>query len=123
MKINSPHSTTNKGNYGETAALGFLQSRGYTILEQNYKRYGSEIDIIAKHNEYIVFVEIKYRRSLAAGLPRIAVTRTKQQQIARAALGYIGEKQLHNTDFRFDVIEVFGVELLDINHIEDAFYV
>jgi len=121
--IKTPHSTTNKGNYGETAALGFLQSRGYTIVERNYKRFGGEIDIIAKHNEYIVFIEVKYRRGLSVGLPRIAVTPAKQRQISRAALGYIGEKGLTDTDFRFDVIEVFGTELLDINHIEDAFHV
>ena len=121
--LHSPHSTVNKGNYGETAALGFLQARGYTILERNYKCFGGEIDIIAKHNEYIVFVEVKYRKSLAAGLPRIAVTRAKQRQIAKAALGYISQTGLDNTDFRFDVVEVFGVELLDINHIEDAFWV
>jgi len=119
--LHTPHSTTSKGNYGETAALGFLQARGYTILERNYKRFGGEIDIIARHNEYVVFIEVKYRKSLSAGLPRIAVTRAKQRQIAKAALGYISQKGLDNTDFRFDVIEVFGVELLDINHIEDAF--
>jgi len=119
--LNTPHSTLSKGNYGETAALGFLQARNYTILERNYERFGGEIDIIAQHNEYIVFIEVKYRKSLSAGLPRVAVTRAKQRQIIKAALGYIGEKRLDNIDFRFDVIEVFGMELLDINHIEDAF--
>jgi len=121
--INTPHATTSKGNYGETAALGFLQSRGYVILERNYKCFGGEIDIIAQHNEYIVFIEVKYRRSLASGLPRMSVTPSKQRKIAKAALGYISKMKLDNTDFRFDVIEVFGIEMLNINHIEDAFHV
>jgi len=121
--INSPHSTTSKGNYGETAALGFLKSRGYEVLRRNYKRFGGEIDIIAKHNGYIIFIEVKHRKTLSAGLPRFAVTPAKQRQITKAALCFIGENGLNDTDFRFDVIEVLGKELLDINHIEDAFHV
>jgi len=111
------------GNYGEAVAQGFLTRRGYTILETNYKRGGGEIDIIARLGTYVVFAEVKYRRGLKAGLPRESVTPAKQRRIIRTALYYISENDLTETDFRFDVIEVFGREWLDVNHIEDAFQV
>jgi len=111
------------GDYGETAAKGFLARRGYVVLEEKYKRGSGEIDLIARDGAYIVFIEVKYRRSLAAGLPRIAVTPAKQRKIAQTALWYIAEKQLVNTDFRFDVVEVFGREQLDVNLIQNAFMV
>ena len=111
------------GNYGESVARGFLTRRGYTILETNYKRGGGEIDIIARHGTYIVFVEVKYRRSLAIGLPRVAVTPAKQRRIIHTARYYIAEKQPVDMDFRFDVLEVIGREQLDVNLIENAFFV
>lgn len=109
------------GDYGENAAAGYLIGKGYVILERNYRRGGGEIDIIANDKEYIVFVEVKYRKSMSAGYPREAVSRAKQKRIIETALYYIGENSLDDNDFRFDVIEVFGKELLDINHIENAF--
>ena len=110
-----------KGDYGETAAAGFLQTKGYILLSQNYKR-GGEVDIIAKHNECIVFIEVKYRKSLAHGLPSDAVNIVKQRQIVNVAKKYIVENGLDGNDVRFDVIEVIGTEELEINHIEDAFW-
>jgi len=112
-----------KGHYGETVARGFLERRGFVVLAANYKRGGGEIDLIAQDGEAVVFIEVKYRRSLAAGLPRIAVTPAKQRKIIQTAWYYIAEKNLVNTDFRFDVVEVFGREQLDVNHIENAFWV
>ena len=111
------------GGYGEAVARGYLVRRGFTVLEMNYKRGGGEIDIIAKDGAYIVFIEVKYRRNLAMGLPRIAVTPAKQRTIIQTARHYISENNLVDTDFRFDVVEVFGRERLDINHIPNAFTV
>lgn len=110
------------GNYGENVAAGYLAGKGYAVLEKNYKRGHGEIDIIARDGEYIVFIEVKYRKNLSVGEPREAVTRAKQRAIIGAALYYIAENSLDSCDFRFDVIEVFGKELLDINHIENAFW-
>jgi putative endonuclease len=115
-------SKSDAGIYGETAAAGYLEAKGYVILERRYKRYGGEIDIIAKNGGYIVFIEVKYRKTLYSGMPRGSVGASKRRNYARAAMGYIGEKQL-DCDCRFDVIEVFGTENLEINHIEDAFHV
>ena len=47
----------------------YLKSQGYEILEYNFfSRYG-EIDIVARHGEYLVFAEVKFRKTLAAGHP------------------------------------------------------
>ena len=113
-----------KGMHGQAIAADFLQDKGYKILRQNYRIRTGEIDIIAREpiNGYIVFIEVKFRRSISHGLPRESVTSTKQRQIIRTALHYVTINQLDNHDFRFDVVEVLdlGGEVT-IEHIENAF--
>ena len=111
------------GLYGQKVAVKYLQSKGYELLESNYKRYGAEIDLIMRDGAYIVFVEVKYRRSQNLGLPREAVTPRKQRQIKKAALYFIADKYIGECDFRFDITELLGErENLMINHIENAFW-
>ncbi|MCL2573626.1 MAG: YraN family protein [Defluviitaleaceae bacterium] len=109
------------GNYGETVAAGYLEGKGYTILARNHRAYGGEIDIVAKNGEYIVFVEVKFRKQLDYGRPMEAVSRKKQKSIIAAAYGYIARNCNGNEYCRFDVIEIFGREQMAINHIENAF--
>ena len=109
------------GNYGETAALGYLAAKGYEILAQNYRDGAGEIDVIAKDGGYIVFAEIKYRRQLNFGRPVESITPAKRRSLISAAYGYLAKNNLNDADCRFDVIEVFGREMLEINHIENAF--
>ena len=111
-----------KGDYGETSAAGFLEAKGYVVVERNYKRGGGEIDIIARDKDCVVFVEVKYRKTLAMGLPREAVTVTKQRLVKKTAQYYIFEKQLVDVDMRFDVVEIVGSEQLEIEHLENAFW-
>ena len=110
------------GNYGEAAAKGYLAALGYDILETRYRCDGGEIDIIAKDGEYLVFVEVKYRRQVNFGSPAAAVTASKQRAMATAAWFYLAKNNLADASCRFDIIEVFGRENLDINHIKDAFW-
>ena len=113
------------GNFGEVAAAGYLEGKGYVVLVQNYRAWGGEIDIIArkheKDGEYIVFVEVKYRKQLAYGRPAAAITQKKQQAMVAAAYAYLAENGRGDENCRFDIIEVFGREMLEINHIENAF--
>ncbi len=109
-----------EGYRQEQRAAEYLQEKGYQILECNfYSRYG-EIDIIAKDREYLVFVEVKYRKSERGGHPLEAVDRTKQRRICKTAscflqrYGYSAE-----TLCRFDVI---GITEENVIHIEDAFF-
>jgi len=110
------------GRLGEDLAVHFLVKNGYNILERNfYSRFG-EIDIIAGKSDYVVFVEVKYRKSASHSMPSEAVNFRKQEKMKKTALHYIGENDISNKDFRFDIIEVTGAKELKINHIEHAFY-
>lgn len=110
------------GHDGETAAASFLQTRGITILETNYRTKPAEIDIIANDNNTICFIEVKTRRSLKKGLPREAVNHSKQKKIILGASFYLKEKKLTASRIRFDVIEVYENKgEFDIHLIKNAF--
>ena len=112
-----------QGMQGQNAAKEHLVKKGYAILYENYRLRSSEIDIIAKDRDYYVFIEVKYRKGLAYGLPREAVGYYKQKQIIKAAMHYIVKKNLNNSNFRFDVVEILEMDgKAYINHIVDAFH-
>ncbi len=103
----------------EKKAAEYLRGLGYTILEQNFYGRGSELDLIVRDGEYLVFVEVKYRRNLQNGHPLEAVTPTKMRHIRKGARQYL---QLHGygeqTPCRFDVIGILDRKLM---HIKNAF--
>ena len=111
------------GNSGEDCAVEFLKSEGCTILERNYRTPFGEIDIIAKDDDFIVFVEVKTRRSLRCGNPFEAVDIRKQRRISKVALDYITRRGLHDAPARFDVIAVTpqGGDLPKIEIIRNGF--
>jgi putative endonuclease len=108
------------GDYGEAIASGYLSAKGYAIIARNYRRGPGEIDIIAEKGGTVVFAEVKARRGVSKGTPADAVTFSKRKKICAAALYWIGENE-DRRDCRFDVIEVFGREIIDVRHIENAF--
>ena len=103
----------------ETVAADYLADRGYEILCRNFRVASGEIDIVAKHDGYIVFIEVKYRSGVHKGMPEEAVDARKQRQICRTALFFLN-RYGYGTDVpvRFDVISILGTE---IHHIENAF--
>lgn len=109
------------GKAGEKVAQEYLVANGYSILELNYRFGRDEIDIIARNNEYIVFIEVKTRRTSFFEAPEQAVDLRKQTRIIRVAHHYLIENDLDN-EARFDI---FGVTInhngQSINHIESAF--
>ena len=110
------------GDTGEQIAVKYLECHGYIIIARNYySRYG-EIDIIAAKGEYIIFVEVKYRKSNLYGEPSLAVDFRKQEKLKKTALQYISENEAGDKDLRFDIIEITGTGEVAINHIENAFY-
>lgn len=106
------------GAQGEFDAAEYLKKKKYKILAKNYKNKLGEIDIIAKDKDYIVFIEVKTRSSLAFGRPSEAVTPAKQHKVQLAAQVYLKQERLTDQPCRFDVIEVLDDK---INHIENAF--
>lgn len=112
------------GKIGESLAVAHLKARGCKILAQNYRAGRGEIDLIVKDGQFIVFVEVKTRRSLKFGVPQAAVTKQKQRQISKIALTYLQSKNLWDAPCRFDVIGIhlsYQAELLRLEHIESAF--
>lgn len=109
------------GKIGEELAREFLLSKGYLILELNWRKKRDEIDIIAKLQEFVVFVEVKTRRNQILGQPEKSVTVSKQIRIIRAAHSYLLDNDLHN-EARFDIIGVTLNRLTkNIRHIPGAF--
>ena len=110
------------GLAGQEAAEKFLINKGYKILARNYRIRTGEIDLILKHGTYIVFVEVKFRKNTAYGLPREAVGFTKQKRIINTAQHYLSRHNLVDSDARFDVVEVLEQHgQLYASHIENAF--
>lgn len=106
------------GKHYEKSVGKYLEAAGYEILEYNFCSYAGEIDIIARHKEYLVFVEVKYRKNLKKGHPLEAVSLQKQKTISRCAQYYIQKKQYIDMPVRFDVVGVLGNE---ISVIQNAF--
>jgi len=110
-------SNKNYGKEGETIAAEYLTRKGYTILEKNFRTSWGEIDIIAKHKDFLVIVEVKRRCSANFGEPFEAVDLRKQNRLKKIALYYLS-KIGREYPLRFDVIAIKGKE---IKHIENAF--
>lgn len=110
------------GNIGEQFALEFLVAKGYKILETNWHYQHKEIDIIAKKEPFIIFVEVKTRRTNYFGEPFTFVNNTKQKFLVKAAHEYIIKFNIQE-EARFDIISILYNDFKkDIQHIEDAFY-
>ena len=109
------------GIIGEKIAQGFLLNKGYDILETNFYTKIGEIDIIAKKDKCIVFIEVKTRTSLKYGTPAMAVNSIKRKHIKSVAKTFLHLHRMNNSEIRFDVIEVFINEgKCKVNHIEGA---
>lgn len=110
-----------KGNLGEKIAEKYLTSKGYRVLEKNYRIKTGEIDLIALKNNLLVFVEVKARTGLSYGYPYEAVHRQKQRKIIKTALYYMKSKNMNLYQPRFDIVEVYLGNKKGVNHIENAF--
>lgn len=108
-----------KGKLYEKFAIEYLLKKDYKILYQNYKNIYGEIDIVALLQDYIIFVEVKYRKTSKFGLPKEAVNFKKQTKIKNVALFFIEQYNITDKNFRFDVIEILDK---NITHIENAFW-
>ena len=95
------------GKIGEDVATRYLLQKNYEIIERNFKCKQGEIDIIAKENNYLVFVEVKTRSNLLYGTPAESVNYLKRQHILKSAKVYLKLNNMNENLVRFDVIEVY----------------
>ena len=111
------------GERGETAACGFLKDHGYEILEKNYKCKLGEIDVIARRQGRLAFIEIKTRTSTQFGTPQEAVDFRKQEKIFKVAQWYLKERKSLKSPVAFDVVAILWREgqSPEIRLVADAF--
>lgn len=111
------------GQYGERLAAEYLQSKGYHILNTNWRPPSGkkEIDIIAEHQGTLVFVEVKSRRNKDFGEAYQAVDWRKRKNLVSAANTYVRMFRI-DLPYRFDVVSVIGLPPnATVEHMERAF--
>lgn len=112
--------TTVTGQKAEQAAATYLEMRGYKVLERNWRRPKCEIDIIAKKDKTIFFVEVKYRRDYSQGGGLDAITPTKLRQMHYAAQMWVEETEWTGAH-QLAAIEIAGKEFAVMSFVENAF--
>jgi putative endonuclease len=108
------------GKWGEDAVAEYLRERDYQILARNVRTPYGEIDIIAKQEDFYVFVEVKTRTSNKMGLPEESVNPRKQAHMLACAEYYAAENAIDH--WQIDVIAVEGKQGFNptITHFENA---
>jgi putative endonuclease len=110
------------GQEGERIAERYLSKKGYRLVERNYRCPVGEVDLIVLDRRVIVFVEVKTRRHERFGVPLESVHTRKQQKMIKAALWFLSDHKLHESDARFDVVGIsFGGQEPVVEHVENAF--
>lgn len=111
--------------WGEDVARRMLRKKGYRILGSRVRVSArDELDIVARDDDTLVFVEVKTRASEDFARPLSAVDRRKMQVLSRAAVRYLKRKKFPAVNFRFDIVEVVGncgEKSPVVRHIEAAF--
>lgn len=114
------------GRWGESLAAGYLQKKRYTIMAANYRSRFGEIDLIAENKKFLVFVEVKLRKSADFAQAKEFVDRRKQERLKQTAAVYLSQNEELLKQPRFDVIEIYAPDGMEtkhpeIKHWEDAF--
>lgn len=113
------------GRWGEGIAAEYLRKKRYTIVAANYRCRFGEIDLIAENRQFLVFVEVKLRKSAAFAEAMEFVDRRKQERLKETAAIYLSQNETQKQP-RFDVIEIYAPEGTQarkptVRHWEDAF--
>ena len=94
------------GRLGEKLAQDFLKKQGFHIIDTNYRCPEGEIDIVARHNDCLVFIEVRTKTNPVFCSPEESVTRTKKRRLIATARHY---RQSHGhlpTSWRIDFVAV-----------------
>ncbi len=109
------------GLKGESFAVDFLHANGYEVLARNYRFGRGEIDIIARQDNTLIFLEVKTRKNIAFGYPETFVSEPQKERIYAAAEAYVKAANWAGA-LRFDIIAiVWDGRQPVIDHFEDAF--
>ena len=113
------------GAWGEAQAAEYLRKKRYSLVAAGYRSRFGEIDLIVKDRKFLVFVEVKLRKSPKFAQAMEFVNRQKQDRIRMTASMYLSQNPTHLQP-RFDVIEIYAPQGTataqpEIYHLEDAF--
>ena len=113
------------GAWGEAVAAEYLRKKRYSLVAAGYRCRFGEIDLIVQDKKYLVFVEVKLRKSASFASALEYVDRRKQDRLRLTASMYLSENPT-KLQPRFDVIEIYAPEGTatlhpEIRHMEDAF--
>lgn len=123
MNLSEEKNRQTLGKLGESLAARYLQKRGFSIIERNFRAGHGEIDIIARDHGILVFVEVKTRTSDVFGLPEEAVTPKKLREIIKTAAWYTLHHHMQKMAQRIDVIAIqlyANAVMQDIRHIQNV---
>lgn len=112
--------TREQGAYTEDLACRFLERKGFKLIQRNFNCRLGEIDLIMQDSNYLVFVEVRYRKNNNFGSGVESVTYNKQQKLIKAASWYLQQySKLNSHPARFDVVSITGsIESGDLNSID-----
>ncbi len=108
------------GKWSENLAVGFLKKSGYKIIKRNVRFNFGEIDIVAKKDNVLVFVEVRFRETDIYGDPLSTIGSVKRGKLKKAVLAYIS-KINYTGDVRIDAIGITGKDCIAINHIKNIY--
>jgi putative endonuclease len=115
--------TQQRGSLGEAAAARYLKRQGLKVLLRNVRVGPGELDLICRHAETLVIVEVKARQQEAWERPADAVNKRKRKLILQCADAYLKELSRPEINVRFDIVEVIleKDEVSDIRWLRSAF--
>ncbi len=110
------------GKIGEQLAVNYLKTRGYEIVQRNYRYLKAEVDIIARKEDILAVVEVKSRSSEHLESVAQMVTEKKIKLLVMATDHYVLKNDLE-VEVRFDIITILKRgSTYKIEHLENAFY-
>ena len=110
------------GNEGENRAAAFLEAKGFSIIERNWRTKGGEIDIIAVKNDILAFVEVKTLPNGTLDMIQRELNYQKRQRIIKTSKRFLLKHREYNNSYvRFDVIVIDMPGFEEVYHIENAF--
>ena len=114
--------TKTTGNQGENRAAGYLEAKGFSIIERNWRTNRGEIDIIAVKNDILAFVEVKTLPNGTLDMIQRELNYQKRQRIIKTSKRFLlNHRQYSNNYIRYDVIVIDMPGLEPVYHIENAF--
>ena len=94
------------GELGERWAREYLERNGYRIRETNFRCREGEIDIVAQHEDCLVFVEVRTKTGSRFGTPEESVTAAKQEKLVSVAMSYLQTHDDLPSEWRIDVVAI-----------------